>query len=251
MTEEKKPNQPDNSRDDLRSAEEQRRPMAGDMTACSRMLYYRPRPKSEYFPGPYDTPDDLLRAVNISHCEWNDLLPRNPGPEFLAQLNRAMADVYARHPKLSQPPELDVAVRDPAAFSIQVDRARAWLILCLESRGHCDHSMDFSSVHWFGQTYAFAPAQAEAIKLLWAEWEKHPEEPLGLREKTIGQQIGSNSDRYRLCITFRGHPAWGAMIHAGRRGSFFLGKPSAPRLAEEPATKAAETRGLTKRPRKK
>ncbi len=69
------------------------------------------------------------------------------------------------------------------------------------------------------------------MALLWAEWEKDPQAGLGLREKSIGEKIGSSNENYRLAHTFRHkgrrHPAWGTMIHAKGDGFFCLAEPVA------------------------
>ena len=87
------------------------------------------------------------------------------------------------------------------------------------------HSDDFTSVNWFGTNYEFDIGnQAKAIALLWTEYEKGG---LGLHEKTIGEKIGSSSNRFRLCHVFRDVPAWGKMIQSveGKRGQFKLAPP--------------------------
>lgn len=100
-----------------------------------------------------------------------------------------------------------------------------------------NHSEDFTSVNWFGSKYTFdAGQQAKAVGLLWAEFEKGEH---GLAERTIGEQIGSNSNNYRLAHTFRiknkrkgrgqpgflPHPAWGAMIQKAGSGVYRLARP--------------------------
>ncbi|MHB1157129.1 MAG: hypothetical protein ACYC26_09850 [Phycisphaerales bacterium] len=89
------------------------------------------------------------------------------------------------------------------------------------------HASDFTSVEWGGQRYSFNKTQADCVRLLWEEWQagRH-----GLSEKTIGDQIGSGSDSYRLLHTFRvkaggTHPAWGVMIQAVGKGIYALCAP--------------------------
>jgi len=86
------------------------------------------------------------------------------------------------------------------------------------------HSSDFTFVNWFGVPYYFTLGnQSHAVEALWAEWEKGE---LGLHERTIGQQIGSSAENFRLVHVFRGHPAWGQMIRdAGPRGCYRLVPP--------------------------
>ncbi len=68
----------------------------------------------------------------------------------------------------------------------------------------CWHNKDFTSVVWYGTEYIFNKTQGLCIKCLWRN--KY------LSEKTIGEDIGSSSDNYRLIHTFREHPAWMEMI---------------------------------------
>ena len=90
------------------------------------------------------------------------------------------------------------------------------------------HSEDYTSVNWYGTAYTFSKGhQAEAIKALWAEWSKGGH---GLSEKTVGEKIGSSSDRYRLAHTFRmkngkPHPALGTMIRSVGKGVFAICAP--------------------------
>ena len=107
--------------------------------------------------------------------------------------------------------------------------------LKVEIRGQADldtkteddnqHSDDFLSVKWYGQSYTFNKTQAQCIKVLWEEWEKGCPT---ISEKTIGDNIGSSCDNYRLVSTFRSngnyHPAWNTMIQGGR-GKYRLDKP--------------------------
>ena len=83
-----------------------------------------------------------------------------------------------------------------------------------------EHSEDFTSVIWFGTNYEFNKTQAKCVEILWKEWEKGK---LSLSEKTIGEEIGSSDENYKLKNTFRTkkrnkaggyimHPAWGKMI---------------------------------------
>ncbi len=115
----------------------------------------------------------------------------------------------------------------------------------------CMHSDDYSSVTWYGQDYQFGATQALCVKLLWAEWEKDATAELGLREKTIGEEIGSANANYRLRHTFRRrdgqmHPAWGRMIHSRGDGSFYLARPQA-----STRRKVQKKRMAKKRPAKK
>ena len=98
------------------------------------------------------------------------------------------------------------------------------------------HSLDFTTVVWFGQRYIFAAGQqARAIALLWSEWEKGG---FTLSEKTIGDHIGSSADNYELRSTFRltlpgrpMHPAWNKMIVRVGRNLYKLQRPQSQRKA--------------------
>lgn len=99
------------------------------------------------------------------------------------------------------------------------------------------HSLDFTSVEWFGHRYTFRPGQqAKAIELLWAEWVRGD---FCLSEKTIGDRIGSSSDNFRLSLLFKGnhdqrnlaHAAWGTMIIKVSAGVYKLSAPPPRRHA--------------------
>lgn len=85
------------------------------------------------------------------------------------------------------------------------------------------HSEDFASIRWNGKTYNFNDTQAIIVKLLWAEWEA---DRGGLHQQTIGEEIGSASDDYRLHHSFRrkgiDHPAWGTVIKGDKSGKYGL-----------------------------
>ncbi len=87
------------------------------------------------------------------------------------------------------------------------------------------HSADFTSVIWNGTNYQFNKTQAECVKLLWQEYKKGA---LTLSEKTIGEEIGSDADNFRLIHVFRNHkskglhPAWGRMIVKRSKGIYGL-----------------------------
>jgi hypothetical protein len=95
------------------------------------------------------------------------------------------------------------------------------------------HSADFTSVNWFGTKYQFVRGQqAESVRVLWNAWEnKTP----SLSEKTIGEEICSVNDRFRLEHVFnptkkktskrQPHPAWGKMIIRVGQGVYALSPP--------------------------
>jgi len=106
--------------------------------------------------------------------------------------------------------EIRLGNRPPACSGERVSRTR--------------HSEDFTSVNWFGTSYVFKRGQqAESIRCLWAEYERGE---LTLSEKTIGERVGSSSDRFRLAHVFRKHPAWGRMIKMAEPGVFRLAPPN-------------------------
>ena len=114
-------------------------------------------------------------------------------------------------------------------------RRRLGQIVTSNSSGSVAHSQDFASVNWFGKTYEFTKRQAACVRLLWAEWERGR---LGLAEETIGEEVDSAADRFRLMHVFRdksrgAHPAWETMIvRGGPRGVFRLAEPAV--TAESP-----------------
>lgn len=85
------------------------------------------------------------------------------------------------------------------------------------------HSSDFTTVHWFGTDHIFnGGQQAKAVGRLWKEWEAGGH---GISEKTIGEEIGSAGNNYRLAMTFRNHRALGTMIVKLAAGIYALKKP--------------------------
>ena len=78
----------------------------------------------------------------------------------------------------------------------------------------CTHANDYSWVIWFGTRHAFAQGnQAQSVRVLWEHWERSGhKDGCGCSERAIGEQIGNDSDYFRLATVFRGHPAWGTMI---------------------------------------
>jgi hypothetical protein len=90
----------------------------------------------------------------------------------------------------------------------------------------CYHNADFTEVNWYGRRFTFNIGnQAKSIESLWGEWEK---DVMGLHEKSIGEGIGSSSNKFRLAHHFKDHPAWGVMIHrADAKGCYRLHKPKA------------------------
>lgn len=94
--------------------------------------------------------------------------------------------------------------------------------------GQATHGANFRTVNWFGRQYAFTPAQAACVSVLWRAW-------LGgtpiIREEFVLQTAGVQARSLRE--VFRkgsGCSAWGAMIGDGdRRGSVRLVEPPADR----------------------
>ena len=91
----------------------------------------------------------------------------------------------------------------------------------------CTHSVNFTSVTWYGHKYTFNDTQATIVKLLWDAW-RNPAK-VGVIERDIGAVIGTFAKRYRLVDTFysRGkhHKAWGVMIKHAGKGIYALHKP--------------------------
>lgn len=73
------------------------------------------------------------------------------------------------------------------------------------------HGIDFRSVDWFGESYAFTPTQAACVKVLWEHWEQDTPE---VGDQTILEVADSTSNR--LDSVFKDCPAWGTMIVPGK-----------------------------------
>ena len=99
------------------------------------------------------------------------------------------------------------------------------------------HSADFTSVDWYGTKYQFTKGQADAVRMLWENWENGTP---SLSQGTIGEAV-SGVDQFRLRDLFRTvdvkakkrkkrsmvlHPAWGKMIVSCGKGIFKLNPPS-------------------------
>jgi hypothetical protein len=102
-----------------------------------------------------------------------------------------------------------------------------------EARRTATHSIDFTSVNWYGTVYNFSKGlQAESVRVLWEARENGTPD---LSEKTIGDQVESANNRFRLAHVFNPtnkktgkrerHPAWGTMIKETGKGRFALSKP--------------------------
>jgi len=107
---------------------------------------------------------------------------------------------------------------------VRADLASLGLIVATVAAGEpgakpaARHSEDFTSFTWNGKDFQFNKTQAACVKELAKG---------SLSEKTIGERIGTTSDRYRLAHTFRSktkgvHPAWGTLIVACGKGIFQL-----------------------------
>jgi hypothetical protein len=218
-------------------------------------------PDLNWFSTPPQTVQALLASINLFRPTAGTCCNTPAIRAYVVQLNNRLTLLYADHPTGPEPPELDPNVSNGFELETQVDRAKRWLLRITrptekprsspvrEPRGPaCTHSPDFSSVLWYGQTHVFTASQATAVSLLWAEWEKDPKARLGLREKTIGEKIGSENQRYRLLYTFRQktrlHSAWGTMVHAQGNGFFFLAPPSQSCARKPPKSKRRSARKL-------
>ena len=150
--------------------------------------------------------------------------------DYNQELLEAKKDVeLSNDEKVLQPPFKGRLTIDSEKGRIQREtkshvRQEGVAIKVTSGKDECSHSEDFTSVIWYGKMYEFTPGnQAESIKVLWKEWEKGRH---SLSETTIGEKIVSSSDKFRLDIVFRGHPAWGTMIQKVNKGVFRLGKPN-------------------------
>lgn len=81
------------------------------------------------------------------------------------------------------------------------------------------HSADFRSVTWAGETYTFTATQAACVEALWQAWAHGCG---SLSQVTILTQAGSTADKLRDVFNKGRHPAWGQMIVATTKGAFRL-----------------------------
>lgn len=97
-----------------------------------------------------------------------------------------------------------------------------------------NHSGDFTSVNWFGTHYDFAKGnQAETVRVLWEACDGGKQQH-SLSQKTIGNLVSPNIERFKLKEVFRRkrksggyemHPAWGTMIQKVSKGCYGLVRP--------------------------
>ncbi len=84
-----------------------------------------------------------------------------------------------------------------------------------------DHSDDFRSVKWHGETYSFSKQQAAFVKILWEHWERGTPD--------VGSQYlleRCDSTASRITDVFKRHNALGIVIVPGRtKGSYRLQEP--------------------------
>ena len=155
--------------------------------------------RSRHANEPQDTLWKIGTALNILRATLNG---EEPPTEWPAQHVEPKPDCKSFAPKL----ELNAAETES---------------------GECSHSDDFNSVTWFGTKYSFRKGQQiSAVEMLWKAWEsKNP----SLSQSTIGERIGSASDRFRLDHVFRmdgkPHAAWDSMIKRVNKGVYSLVPP--------------------------
>ncbi len=141
----------------------------------------------------------------------------------------AWSRVTAWHQEAFLLNSIAVAVEHHEAFRRSSERG--------SSRRLPSHSSDFTSVDWFGTQYTFSKGnQAQSVKVLWEAWERGNH---SLSQETIGELMGSSSERFELRTTFRRrrkgggyvmHAAWGTMIQRAEKGCYRLVPPESARI---------------------
>lgn len=115
-----------------------------------------------------------------------------------------------------------------------------------------DHTLDFTSVVWFGKHYQFSKTQAACIKVLWESWEQGTP---AMRGESIASSVAQAKDAAAVrelprIFTEHGkrHPAWGAMIVPGGlyKGTYQL----QPTDEAKPAQQKTPRKKPRKAPRK-
>ena len=127
------------------------------------------------------------------------------------------------------------------------------------AKGSPSHNDDFTWVTFSGSEYRFNRGQGQIVRLLWKQYEIGG---LPLSEQSIGEQIGSQSDRFRMLHRFRfrnpaaspsldgegedfettsssynTHPAWNTLIYSPEPGFFAIRDPrSGPPLNHQKIT---------------
>jgi len=141
--------------------------------------------------------------------------------KFRYLTQEAASRIYRENPKLPEP---------PTGTNIPIATVANW---CVKPQAksdvldNCEHSPDYRSITWYGQSYTFNPTQAKAIKLLWAAWE-NPDK-VGVHQKDVAAAMNSASENYRLVYSFRKnkkyHPAWRTIIKHNGDGVYSLVEP--------------------------
>jgi hypothetical protein len=134
------------------------------------------------------------------------------------------AATHPQHPQFDLYDYLHLAFKDRVRVARAIQEAAKDLVPAVGRPPSrlAHHSLDFRSVHWFGQDHTFTASQAACVKVLWEAWEQgHPE----VSQLAVLVEVEKASER--LVDLFKGHPAWGTMIVRGKtKGAYRLKEPA-------------------------
>jgi hypothetical protein len=93
------------------------------------------------------------------------------------------------------------------------------------------HSLDFTSVNWFGTEYTFTPSQGRVVEFLWKAWENRT--PDVRYDSTIKDAADVDSASLPMLFDKGKHPALEKMIVSKKKGSYRLQVPCQPEESKE------------------
>lgn len=167
-------------------------PTADSMKRLRSMAWYR------------KAGEDVAREARERHDDWAK-----------RELRRAIPSISLY---LGIPP---AAIADKSLdLDVVIERAQEWVVRARESTiarpNHlaATHNDDFTSMNWFGTTYAFSARQSRIIACLWSAWEKG----LTVSTQELIDALKTKEDpcppEVRDCFKLKGrmHPAWGSLV---------------------------------------
>ncbi|MCC7172161.1 MAG: hypothetical protein IT459_17075 [Planctomycetes bacterium] len=94
----------------------------------------------------------------------------------------------------------------------------------VEGASPIEHAKDFSWLVVRGHRYAFPrPQQVHVMQLLYTEWEKSGrQDGSGLRESTLGKELETAADAFRIVKLFEKHEALGRILRRPAKGVWAL-----------------------------
>jgi hypothetical protein len=183
-------------------SEEDREALGAERTAELRQWCKEQVSKKEADEGPQAAQDAAVDALAAAMAESQ---------------GRPDAADLAKRAKASEETKLKALAKGPAAALeacqepvVGMGKARS---PAEESKSTFNHSPDYRSCFFRGETFSFTPIQAGIVRTLHeALKNKTPE----VGDETLLDRAQSSANRPDIRDTFRGHPAWGILIIKGK-----------------------------------